>query len=59
MDTIRVKKLRNNAIMPTYGTDGAAGADLYACLDQVVTIEPGKTVFIPTGLAMEIPHGYA
>lgn len=59
MDTIRVKKLRDNAIMPTYGTDGAAGADLYACLDQVVTIEPGKTVFIPTGLAMEIPHGYA
>lgn len=59
MDTIRVKKLRDNAIMPTYGTDGAAGADLYACLDRVVTIEPGKTVFIPTGLAMEIPHGYA
>ena len=59
MDTIRVKKLRDNAIMPTYGTDGAAGADLYACLNQVVTIEPGKTVFIPTGLAMEIPHGYA
>lgn len=59
MDTIRVKKLRDNAIMPTYGTDGAAGADLYACLDQVATIEPGKTVFIPTGLAMEIPRGYA
>ena len=59
MEAIRVKKLKERAIMPTYGTDGAAGADLYACLDQVVTIEPGKTVFIPTGLAMEIPHGYA
>lgn len=56
---IRVKKLRENAILPTYGSADAAGADLYACLDNEVTIEPGKTVFIPTGLAMEIPKGYA
>ena len=56
---IRVKKLRENAILPTYGSADAAGADLYAYLDNEVTIEPGKTVFIPTGLAMEIPKGYA
>lgn len=56
---IRVKKLRENAILPTYGSADAAGADLYACLDNEVTIEPGKTAFIPTGLAMEIPKGYA
>lgn len=59
MDKIPVKKLRPNAILPTYGSLWAAGADLYACLDAPVVIEPGKTVFIPTGLAMEIPVGYA
>jgi len=56
---IAVKKLRANAILPTYGSAGAAGADLYACLDTDVIIEPGKTVFIPTGLSMEIPEGTA
>ena len=59
MDAIRVKKLKNGAIMPTYGSADAAGADLYACLDAPVTILPGQTVFIPTGLAMEIPKGFA
>lgn len=59
MDKIPVKKLRSNATLPTYGSLWAAGADLYACLDAPVVIEPGKTVFIPTGLAMEIPVGYA
>lgn len=59
MNEIRVKKLRNNAILPTYGSSEAAGADLYACLDKNVTIKPGESVFIPTGLAMEIPKGYA
>lgn len=56
---LAVKKLHPNAILPTYGSDGAAGADLYACLDETVTIEPGETVKIPTGLAMEIPENYA
>ena len=56
---MRVKKLRENAIIPTYGSPDAAGADLYACLEADVTIEPGKTVFIPTGLAMEVPKCYA
>lgn len=58
-ENVSVKKLRANAALPTYGTAEAAGADLYACLDEAVTIEPGKTVFVPTGLAMEIPRGYA
>ena len=56
---MRIKKLRENAMIPTYGSPEAAGADLYACLEEAVTIEPGKTVFIPTGLAMEVPKGYA
>lgn len=59
MEAIRVKKLKENAIMPTYGSKEAAGADLYACIDSPVCINPGESVFIPTGLAMEIPRGYA
>ena len=59
MNTIRVKKLRENAILPTYGSTEAAGADLYACLEAPVSIEPGRTAFIPTGLAMEVPRGCA
>ena len=55
---IAVKKLRKEAILPTFGSKEAAGADLYACLEAPVTVEPGKTVFIPTGLAMELPVGY-
>ena len=59
MSHIRVKKLHENAILPTYGSAEAAGADLYACLEQAVTVAPGETVWIPTGLAMEIPKGCA
>ena len=59
MSTIRVKKLQENAILPTYGSEEAAGADLYACLDEAITVMPGETVWIPTGLAMEIPKGCA
>lgn len=59
MDKIPVKRLKPNAIVPTYGSAEAAGADLYACLDEPVTIAPGQTAFIPTGIAMEIPAGYA
>ena len=56
---INIKKLNENATVPTYGSEYAAGADLYACLDGEVTIEPGKTVMIKTGIAVEIPSGFA
>ena len=56
---INVKKINEKAIIPTYGSEYAAGADLYACMSAPVTIEPGQTVMIHTGLAMEIPAGYA
>ena len=59
MDKIKVKKLRENAQLPTYGTEFTAGADLYACIGEDVTILPGETKKIPTGLAMEIPVGCA
>jgi len=57
--TIRVKALRPGAILPKYGSAYAAGADLSACLDGPLTIAPGETVLVHTGLAMEIPMGYA
>jgi dUTP pyrophosphatase len=59
MEPIRVKKLKENAILPTYGSAEAAGADLYACLENSVVIAPGESAFIPTGLSMELPKGYA
>ena len=59
MEKIRVKKLKSEAILPTYGSAEAAGADLYACIAEDVMIQPGESAFIPTGLAMEIPRGYA
>ncbi len=55
---LKVKKLREEAILPTYGSEFSAGADLYACLSGEEVIAPGETVMIPTGLAMEIPEGY-
>ncbi len=56
---IRIKKLNDTAILPTYGSAYAAGADLYALPDTDVTIEPGQTVLIHTGIALELPIGYA
>ena len=59
MTPVKVKKLNENAIIPTYGTEFSAGADLYALPGESITIEPHKTVMIHTGLSMEIPEGYA
>lgn len=56
---VRIKKLAENAVIPTYGSEFSAGADLYACLEEAVTIEPGSTYLVKTGLAMEIPEGFA
>ncbi len=59
MDPISVKKLRDRAVLPTYGSEEAAGADLYACIDERVVIAPSQTMFIPTGIAMQLPAGFA
>ena len=59
MPKIAVKKLDENAVLPTYGSAYAAGADLYALTDGEVVFAPGETKLIKTGLAMEIPEGYA
>lgn len=59
MEPIRLKLLHEDARVPTYGSDEAAGADLYACLSEPVTIAPGESVWIPTGIAIELPRGVA
>lgn len=56
---IKVKRLRDNARLPVYGTALSAGADLCACLDAPVTIAPGQTQLIPLGISVELPEGYA
>lgn len=59
MPKIAVKKLNEKAVLPTYGSAYAAGADLYACEETPVTIAPSETKLIHTGLALEIPEGFA
>jgi len=59
MSAIRVKKLNPKAIIPTYGSAEAAGADLYACLSEPLTVAPGETVWVSTGIALEVPKGCA
>ena len=55
---VNIKKLNENAIIPTYGSEYAAGADLYACIDEDTVILPGETKLIKTGIAIEVPNGY-
>ena len=54
---VKFTKLDKSATVPVYGTPFAAGADLRALSDKNITIEPGETVFVHTGLAMQIPDG--
>ncbi len=55
---VSVKRLRPGAKLPTRGTPWAAGADLYALVDEPMVIEPGQGVLVPTGFALAIPEGY-
>ncbi len=55
---ISLQKLHPQAVIPTFGSEQAAGADLYALLDTPVTIQPNQTLLIKTGVAMAIPDGY-
>ena len=56
---VKFKKLNERAVMPTKGSQYSAGADLYSAEPTSITIKPSETVFIGTGLAVEIPEGYA
>ena len=58
MPKVNIKKLNENATIPTYGSEFSAGADLYALADEPIVIAPHETVLVHTGVAMEIPTGY-
>lgn len=55
---IKIKKLSDKAMVPSYASPYAAGADLYACLDEPLTIEPHETGLIHTGIAIEVLTGF-
>ncbi len=52
---LKIKKLRENAKIPKTATNGSAGMDLYACIDDSITLAPGKLAIVPTGIAIELP----
>ena len=56
---VNIKKLSERATVPTYGSEYSAGADLYACIEGDLEIKPHTTVVVPTGIAIELPLGYA
>jgi dUTP pyrophosphatase len=57
--SVRFKKLRPDAVIPKYGSEYSAGADICACIACPVTVAPGDTVMIPTGLSLELPEHHA
>ena len=56
---VKIKILREGAAVPKIATKGSAAADLCACIEESVTIQPGETALLPTGFAMEVPVGFA
>ncbi|MBO7217832.1 MAG: dUTP diphosphatase [Clostridia bacterium] len=57
MIDLKIKKLNDKAVIPSYGSASAAGADLYSAEEEII-IPAGETRLVHTGLAMEIPEGY-
>lgn len=58
-EKINIKKLSSNVKIPSYATDFAAGCDLYSSSSEKISFNPGETKLVKTGIAMEIPLGYA
>ena len=52
---IKIKKLKENAKIPKRATSGSAGMDLYACIDEPITLAPGQLAIVPTGIAIALP----
>ena len=55
METLKIRKVSENAVIPKRATGGSAGLDLCACIDKPITLNGGETALIPTGLAIELP----
>lgn len=56
---VKIKILRDGAVVPKIATAGSAAADLCACIAESVTVKPGETALLPTGFAMAVPQGFA
>lgn len=56
MDSLKIKRVKENAVIPIRATAGSAGIDLYACIDEPMTVSSGELVKIPTGIAVELPN---
>ena len=52
---LKIKKLKENAKIPKRATSGSAGMDLYACIDEPITLAPGQLAIVPTGIAIALP----
>ena len=52
---LKIRKLREGAKIPQRATSGSAGMDLYACIDEPITLAPGQLSIVPTGIAIELP----
>lgn len=59
MESVKIKLFRSTSKSPTYESNSAAGADIFADIDQIIDILPHQTVMIPSGFAIEIPIGFA
>ncbi|MDR3224178.1 MAG: dUTP diphosphatase [Holosporales bacterium] len=55
---VKFQRIKEGAVVPVYGTEYSAGADLTACVDQPLMIKPGNTGIVPTGIAVEITIGF-
>lgn len=55
---INLKKLNENAVLPSYATQGSAGMDLYANIPHGLTIQPLERLIVPTGISIELPTGF-
>ena len=58
MTVLKIQRLGNNRILPEYKTEGAAGMDLCAAIDEPITLKPLERTLVPTGLKIELEHGY-
>lgn len=58
MIKVKIKKLRDDARVPIFGTAGSAGCDVFAAIDEEIIIQPMQRALIPTGIAVQIPAGY-
>lgn len=58
MTILKIQKLAHNKVLPEYKTSGAAGMDLCAAIEEQVTLKPLERTLIPTGLKIELEHGY-